>query len=162
MVQKGTSCIKVFLYLKCVLRWWSELSEFCSWHSWSEKLEKNYIKNQNTLQKRIAVSRLLLEENPWEKYWQCSVETSHSIFYFETTFCLEFFFYFVLAFLLQHNINFKKSKSKQNVSVSITTKPVNQLEIHWGFFNSPLLRISDFGGFIAIQNKVNFRNLEDL
>lgn len=39
------------------------------------------------------------------------------------------FFHFVLAFLLQHNINFKKSKLKQNVSVSITTKPVNQLEI---------------------------------
>lgn len=92
MVWNGTACIKVFIYLKSVLRWWSELSEFCSWHSWSEKLQKNYIaiRNQNTLQKRIAFSRLL-EENQWKKYWQCSVEISHSIFYFETTFCLDFF-----------------------------------------------------------------------
>lgn len=136
-----------------------------------KKWQKNYIatRKQNTLQKRIAFS-WILEENQWKKYWQCSVETSHSVgffyyFYFETTFCLDFFFffYFVLAFLLQHNINFKKSKSKQNVSVSSTTKPVNHLEIHWRFFkNSLLLRIPDFGGFIAIHCKVNFWNLKDL
>lgn len=65
--------------------------------------------------------------------------------------------------MLQHNINFKKSKSKHNVSVSTTTKPVNHLEIHWRFFkNSLLLRIPDFGGFIAIRYKVNFWNLKDL
>lgn len=94
MVQNGT-CIKEFLHLKCILRWWSELSLFGSWHSWSEKLQKVCIgvRNQNSLQKRIAFSRFL-EENHWKKCWQCKVETSQPLF-----FTLKLFSAFIFLFL---------------------------------------------------------------
>lgn len=45
---------------------------------------------------------------------------------------------------------------QQNLSINL--KYIEVL----GDFNSPLQRISGSGGFIAIQNKVNFWNLKDL
>lgn len=67
-----------------------------------KKWQKNYIatRKQNTLQKRIAFS-WILEENQWKKYWQCSVETSHSVGFFiifilKQLSALIFYFFFTL------------------------------------------------------------------
>lgn len=42
---------------------------------------------------------------------------------------------------------------QQNLSINLEY-------VEW--FQSPLLRIAHFGGLIAIQNEVNFQNLENL
>lgn len=129
----GTSCITVFFCLNCVLRWSNELSEFLPWHSWSEKLQENYIvaRNRSALQKGFtpAESRRKMRGKGADSG---ALKHPSRFFYFETTSCFDFSFFvlYYLFFLLQRNINFKKSKSKQNVSVSIITKLITHLAIH--------------------------------
>lgn len=160
MVQSGT-CIKEFLYLKCVLRWWSELSVFGSRHSWSKKLQKVCIaiRNQNSLQKRIAFSRFL-EENHWKKCWQCKVETSQPIFSLQNNSLPWFFFFLTLHWLFFYNIILTlKSQNRmfqfplqQNLSINLKCIEVCFLLI-------PLCReFQTLGVSLQFKRKSTFEN----